>query len=620
MVLSYRFLTLLIANSLLAQPAFFRQDIPVGLGPGFAVAGDFNGDGRNDLAVSLVDSTVYAGSEFAVLLNEGGGRFSFPIRTAKHHATSAWAADFNGDGLEDLVTGDSHLHLSQGDGTFLDPLPVGDERLFPALCIGDFDDDGNPDVAARANGYGIRIWQGNGDGTFHSGAGFAVQNASWAVATDFNQDERTDLITFGTSSTEFGFLVFLGRGDGTFDPEIPIAPTAGPGPGSSLLWPPGASLVADFNGDGMPDIASWGGIMLGKGDGTFESSLPYPHFDAKALPPIPLAAADLTGDGRADLAVHYWKANFISILAGEADGTLSEATHELVGWGNTTMSFWLPADLDGDSRLDLVHANAYSGNVTVLLSNEQESPNLPKAVSTASDSAIVAPGSLATLVAPTGAAGTASASPPWPTTLGGVSLEVLDSAGVAQFAPLVFVSEGQVNFQVPEGTVVGEATLTMIGDAGSRIVGSMQVESVAPGLFMVAPWSAVPAATAVLVESDGSQIPVPVYRCFPSPAGTDCQQSAIPLAAAAGRPLYLTFYGTGFRDASSANVSCMIDNVAAAVAYAGPQGSMPGLDQINIRVPPEVLEEAFFGGSHVVIQIGGVAANVALLRWEEWVD
>lgn len=166
----------------------------------------------------------------------------------------------------------------------------------------------------------------------------------------------------------------------------------------------------------------------------------------------------------------------------------------------------------------------------------------------------------------------------------------------------------QINFQVPAGTALGEATLAIVSAAGTTQAGGMQVDAVAPGLFMMS--GNLPAATGVLVEPDGTQVPMPVFTCSPSPSGITCESSPIPLSTAGARAIYLSFFGTGFRGANPDNVTCWINGVEAPVIYAGPQGT-PGLDQINILLPPVLLNTEWFDGMPVTIRINGVAANSA---------
>ncbi len=91
-----------------------------------------------------------------------------------------------------------------------------------------------------------------------------------------------------------------------------------------------------------------------------------------------------------------------------------------------------------------------------------------------------------------------------------------------------------------------------------------------------------------------------------------CDLSPIPLSTAGGRPIYLSFFGTGFHGATPHNVTCEINGVQLPVVYAGPQGT-PGLDQINVQLLPKVLEGFLGETMPVIIQIDGVPANSTLI-------
>jgi uncharacterized protein (TIGR03437 family) len=179
-------------------------------------------------------------------------------------------------------------------------------------------------------------------------------------------------------------------------------------------------------------------------------------------------------------------------------------------------------------------------------------------------------------------------------------------------APLLFVSSTQINFQVPGDTALGEATLAI----QNAVQGSMQVDAVAPGLFTVQ--GSLAAMTAVRVNYNGTHVPVAVIECYPD---FGCVPSPVPLSTAGGRPIYLSFYATGFRGANTDNVTCSVNGVQVPVLYAGPQET-PGVDQINIRLLAEVLETIdpldveFFGAAAalVTIHIDGMPANAVYIE------
>jgi uncharacterized protein (TIGR03437 family) len=103
-----------------------------------------------------------------------------------------------------------------------------------------------------------------------------------------------------------------------------------------------------------------------------------------------------------------------------------------------------------------------------------------------------------------------------------------------------------------------------------------------------------------------------VYTCAPSATGFSCDFSPIPLSTAGDRPIYLSFFGTGFHGATPVNVTCEVNGVRVPVAYAGPQET-PGVDQINLQLLPKVLEGYFGETMPVLIRIDGVPANSTLI-------
>jgi uncharacterized protein (TIGR03437 family) len=137
----------------------------------------------------------------------------------------------------------------------------------------------------------------------------------------------------------------------------------------------------------------------------------------------------------------------------------------------------------------------------------------------------------------------------------------------------------------------------------------MQVDPVAPGLFMVSHENSTPAALAVRAAPNGQQTPVPVFNCFGPPGSVlSCGPAPIRLA---GDPIYLSFYATGFRGATVGNVTASINGLPLPVEYAGPQGT-PGIDQINVRLslPPS----GNISPGFLTLAIDGVVANAALLQ------
>jgi CSLREA domain-containing protein len=325
------------------------------------VPSDFNGDGIPDLAVLDWGNNV-------VELWQGNGDGTFTLKSTTSTGSSsgpnsAVAADFNGDGKLDLAvanTGNETISILLGNGngafttgTVIQP-PVSVNGLY-YITAGDFNGDGQLDLGTSCFASCFIVYLGNNDGTFGSGL---VTNISGdgglgvVVAADFNGDGKLDL----ASPDSLGNVqVILGKGDGTFTTTTPLP--AGP--------EPLGLTTGDFNGDGILDLAvtnsdnypsnsSTISVMLGNGDGTFQPQVQVPAGDE----PYSIATGDFYGNGRLDLAV----AN-----AAEYDGgaptSVSVLVQPLVGLASVT-----PASLTFAAQTD----NVPSAAQTVKLTNTGE--------------------------------------------------------------------------------------------------------------------------------------------------------------------------------------------------------------------------------------------------------
>ncbi len=200
-----------------------------------------------------------------------------------------------------------------------------------------------------------------------------------------------------------------------------------------------------------------------------------------------------------------------------------------------------------------------------------------------------------------------------PTTLGGTTVSVQDSAGTTRSAGLFFVSPGQVNYQMPTGTANGTATVTVTNGSGVVSTGHPQIASVAPGMFTAdSSGSGVAAANILRVKADGTQTYEAVAQ-FNSGTG---HWDAIPISFGASTDtLYLILYGTGirFRSALSA-VSVQVGSTSPALLYAGAQGSFVGEDQVNAGPLSRSLVGA--GQVNVVLTADGHTANTVTLTFQ----
>jgi hypothetical protein len=300
--------------------------------------------------------------------------------------------DFNGDGIPDLAIvnsgngyspdGSVTILLGNGDATFrtAGSFPAGTNP--GSVAVADFNGDGKDDIVTTNFAYSfgghyingqilesdVRVFLSNGDGTFQAAQVFAAgKGCSSVVVADFNGDGIPDLAVGDGGSIFFAddtVSILRGKGDGTF--QAPEAYHLGYLPISSVA-------VGDFNGDGSPDIAvasqydsSFISVLLGKGDGTFQPPQNYPT----SLGGKTMAVADFNRDGHVDLAVASGGGR-LSILLGNGDGTLQPAQNYAVAGGGSVVA----GDINRDGYPDLAVAGiANPGTVKILLNDANWPP------------------------------------------------------------------------------------------------------------------------------------------------------------------------------------------------------------------------------------------------------
>jgi hypothetical protein len=355
---------------------------PVGPHPLSIALGDFNLDGHIDIAAGNE-----ATANVSIRLNNGDGSFRRVDPSPVGFRVSAIAAaDFTSDGRLDLVVssgpsagtgGASALLRGRGDGTFDPPRGVVTDPFFSdgatTLIAADFDRDGNLDLAASDSGFevgggggsgGGNVLYGRGDGTFDPLTKPGPFVGQWFVVADFNGDGSPDIADGGSNSA--GLRVALNTGDRTFQSssfydEISFA----------------RMTAGDFNGDGLADIVFLGGsvfglgsghgVLIGHGDGRFEwEPVTQPvvrHWGTQSL-----AAADFDGDGHLDLAALVSSTpqshGTLAIMTGNGDGTFRDPTDLGVSDSPTAVA---SADFNADGLPDLATTDLDSGVVNVLL-------------------------------------------------------------------------------------------------------------------------------------------------------------------------------------------------------------------------------------------------------------
>ena len=348
----------------------FQAAVDYSVGPNFGgiypwgalsvTVGDFNGDGKLDLAVA--DSF---NGDASVLLGNGDGTFQTALNYAAGGSPNSIAVgDFNLDGKADLVVADAlgimvSVLLGNGNGTFQAAANYYDAGAVNAVAVGDFTGNGVLDLAIADSGAGTAsVMLGNGDGTFQAPVtcGAISNYVTSAAVGDFNRDGNLDLVVanYGTNTVS----VLLGNGDGTCQAAVSYAVGA----------QPAFVAVGDFIGNGKLDLAVTNegantvSVLLGNGDGTFQAAVSYPVGTSPAM----LVVGDINGDGKPDLAVVNYGSNNVSVLLGNGNGTFQTATNFAVGNGPRSIT---AGDFRGDGKLDLA-VSCYNWNtVSVLLGN-----------------------------------------------------------------------------------------------------------------------------------------------------------------------------------------------------------------------------------------------------------
>ena len=261
-----------------------------------AGVGDFNKDGKADLAVSRVTNPSFGDVALAVLLGDGAGGFGPPTDFPAQLSKPLVVADFNNDTNPDVFLGSgspsSQVLLGNGSGGFSAPINV----LVPGsvdVVAADFNNDNKVDLAMVYDSSAfVSVALGDGTGHFGSAASFPVSSARSIAAADLNNDGKLDLVTAGQSD---GVSVLLGNGIGNFGTATPI--TTG--------FPTTAVALGDFNGDGKPDIATTGQtlftILIGDGNGGAGPTTNYTTSPSLTN----IVTGDLNGDGKVDVALTH---------------------------------------------------------------------------------------------------------------------------------------------------------------------------------------------------------------------------------------------------------------------------------------------------------------------------
>jgi hypothetical protein len=312
-------------------PALGLQSIHI---PFSMTTGDLDGDGREDVLVSLFRS------QFAVVLARPDRKLAAPAMVGTDKP-SVWlaAADLDGDAILDVATAnpagnDVSVLLGKGDGNFRTqvPYPAGPAPI--AVALGDLDGDGRIDIATgNVDAKGVWVLLAEPDGGFGQATGYpAGENPASVAIADLDLDGRPDIATNHS-------VLYAAEGGGFREPSVMT--------GGEYI------VLGDLNLDGRPDIIGYVAqevhVTLGSPAGGFEARATYPVLGEG----LSIALADFDGDEKIDVLAPGRTANLIHVLLSPGDGTL-ETPRSFPVIAGSNIAVVAAGDLDGDGWKDIV--------------------------------------------------------------------------------------------------------------------------------------------------------------------------------------------------------------------------------------------------------------------------
>ncbi len=358
--------------------------------------GDVNGDGIPDIL-----ATNFSQSYTKIYISNGDGTFQAPYNTDIALNGTLAVADVNHDGIPDLVSDSVNIAYGIGGGKFQAPIayPIGnfgkeepgwgliitdlrgngqldilagelisgtsillnrgngtyDDGLFSSLAVpsgcvsvGDLNGNGISDVVLTADsGFQVLLGTGNPADLFSSAPMVPANRPVFCpLISDVNGDGKPDLVTL-TETTSQTYLLTAYLGDGTGD--FQVAP-------STTLTYPDLYVVADFNGDGKPDVATLGNqLAIGNGDGTFQPPQPFiPYVQPQNRGFSDIATGDLNGDGRPDIVLSDSIDGLLYILINEGGGSWKEGITSVGSPETLSCPTVAIGDVNGDGKPDLL--------------------------------------------------------------------------------------------------------------------------------------------------------------------------------------------------------------------------------------------------------------------------
>lgn len=352
---------------------FRKVGLAAGSHPVMVQAVDVNRDSNIDLLAVNNESR-----NLSVYLGDGKGGFSQALGSpfpAGAEPNDIATADFNGDGNVDVAIANHGVKvvavlLGNGKGQFAfapgSPFNVESDPHPHGIAAADLNGDKKPDIAVDSWAENkVLVLSGKGDGTFQvPGTKFEVGKMPYhrLRTADVNADGNPDLVTSDFEGASVSVLFGDGRGNFTRK-DFPVPPN------------PFGVAIADFNGDGKTDIATFhysghavdrskNGLAVLFGDGRGNFTLAHGSPFSVGQYPSTIAAGDLNSDGIADIAVPNYEDGTLTVYLGARNG-ISPASYSPIRVGRTPHGVAI-ADLNKDGKGDIVVALEEENRVLVL--------------------------------------------------------------------------------------------------------------------------------------------------------------------------------------------------------------------------------------------------------------
>jgi hypothetical protein len=366
------------SSGITSPTATSNSRFPVGTAPGVVESADVNGDRKPDIIVANEQS-----NNVTILLGDGKGGFTeakaspFP---AGHAPNDIAVGDFNRDGKRDLAFANHEekyltVLLGDGQGGFTlapkSPFAADVKPHTHGVATGDLNGDGNLDLVTDSWGTDqVEVLFGDGKGSFTTpGSFFAVGKHPYqrVRVANLNDDGIADIIT--TNLEGDNVTVLLSDGKGSYEPSAGSPFPCGNSPFNFA--------IGDVNGDGKPDLVIVNSpsstsdrrgkdgltILLGDDAGGFKMMAGSPFATGKV--PNLAAIGDVNGDGVNDIAVSSLDGNNITLFLMSSKGTVASISTIAISGHPKGLAI---RDLNGDDKADIVVANNSDNTVTVMLS------------------------------------------------------------------------------------------------------------------------------------------------------------------------------------------------------------------------------------------------------------